>query len=113
MADDYTLTPVEHDPFEAAAARVRAPYARANARVSGLPDVVNYFGGKIGRAITGPRDALFGDMQVTDPETGMPTREAMERGQGVANLAKTGGIPFAQRGAAGAASRSAWRRKYW
>ena len=52
-------------------------------------------------AATAPRDALYGNMQVTDPETGMPTREAMGRAQGVANMAMTGGIPFAQRGAAG------------
>jgi hypothetical protein len=42
-------------------------------------------------------------MQVNDPLTGMPTPEAMQRGQGVANLATTGGIPMAQRGAAGMA----------
>jgi len=89
------------DAAEAAAARVRAPYAKANARASGLPDVVNYFGNKLASAVTAPRDALYGTMQVTDPETGMPTREAMERGQGVANMAMTGGIPFAQKGAAG------------
>jgi len=91
------------DAAEAAAARVRAPYAKANARASGLPDVVNYFGNKLASAVTAPRDALYGTMQVTDPETGMPTREAMERGQSVANMAMTGAVPFAQRGAAGMA----------
>jgi len=62
-----------------------------------------HFANKLASAVTAPRDALYGTMQVTDPETGMPTREAMERGQGVANMAMTGGIPFAQRGAAGMA----------
>ncbi len=86
---------------EAAAARVRAPYAKANERQSGLPDIFNYYSNKLASAVTAPRDALTGAMQVTDPETGMPTREAMERGQGVANLAMTGGVPFAKQGAAG------------
>lgn len=106
--------PVDHDPFadepsavqaaaEAAAARVRAPYARANARVSGLPELGEYFGNKLASALTAPRDAFTGKMQVTDLDTGMPSAEAMQRGQGVANLAMTGGVPFAQRGAAGMA----------
>lgn len=88
---------------EAAAARVRAPYAKANARESGLPQIGEYFGNKLASALTAPMDALTGALQVTDPETGMPTREAMERGQGVANLAMTGGVPFARQGAAGMA----------
>lgn len=62
-----------------------------------------HFWDKAVSAATAPRDAFTGAMQVTDPETGMPTREAMERGQDVANMAMTGGIPFAQRGAAGMA----------
>lgn len=88
---------------EAAATRVRAPYAKANARESGLPQIGEYFGNKLASALMAPRDALTGTLQVTDPETGMPTREAMERGQGVANLAMTGGLPFARQGAAGMA----------
>lgn len=63
--------------------------------------IAKHFWDKIVSAATAPRDALYGNMQVTDPETGMPTREAMERGQGVAGMAMTGGVPFAQRGAAG------------
>jgi hypothetical protein len=91
------------DAAEAAAARVRAPYTKANERQSGLPDIFNYYANKLSSAVTAPRDALTGAMQVTDPETGMPTREAMDRGQGVANLAMTGGLPFAKQGAAGMA----------
>jgi hypothetical protein len=89
------------DAAEAAAIRVRAPYAKANAHDSGLPDIFNYYSHKLASAVTAPRDALTGAMPVTDPETGMPTPEAMQRGQGVANLAMTGGVPFAKAGAAG------------
>jgi hypothetical protein len=89
------------DAFEAAAARLRAPYAKANERESGLPQIGEYFGNKLKSALTAPRDAFTGAMQVNDPETGMPSAEAMQRGQGVANLAMTSGIPMAQRGAAG------------
>lgn len=91
------------DAFEAAAQRVRAPYAAANARESGLPQVGEYFGNKLASALTAPRDAFTGAMPVNDPATGMPTPEAMQRGQGVANLAMTGGIPMAERGALGMA----------
>ncbi len=93
------------DPFEMAAARTRAPFAKAIALhpASGLIDLGNYFGHKLMNAITAPGDALYGRMQVTDPETGMPTREAIERGQSVAGMAMTGGIPMAQRGAMGMA----------
>lgn len=88
---------------EVAAQRVRAPYAKANERVSGLPQLGEYFGNKIASAVTAPRDAFTGAMPVNDPATGMPTPEAMQRGQGVANLAMTGGIPMAERGAMGMA----------
>lgn len=88
---------------EAAAARVRAPYAKANERVSGLPQLGKYFGNKVASALTAPRDAFTGAMPVNDPATGMPTPEAMQRGQGVANLAMTGGIPMAERGSVGMA----------
>lgn len=91
------------DPFERAASRLRAPYAAANLRTSGLPDVAAVLANKFSSAVTAPRDALTGAMQVTDPETGMPTPEAIQRGQGLANLAMTGGIPFARQGAAGMA----------
>jgi predicted GNAT family acetyltransferase len=104
---DYTLTPVEHDPWaEAQTHQAERPNPAA--------PIVNF--GKlfaktmadraisaVTSAVTAPRDALFGTMQVTDPETGMPTQEAMKRGQDVANLAMTGGIPFARQGAAGMA----------
>lgn len=88
---------------EAAAARVRAPYAKANERKSGLPDIGTALGNKLASVVSAPYEALHGTLQVTDPETGMPTREAMERGQGVAGMAMTGGLPFAPRGAAGMA----------
>jgi hypothetical protein len=100
---DYTLTPVEHDPWaEAQTHQAERPNPAA--------PIVNF--GKLFAktmadraisAVTAPRDALYGNMQVTDPETGMPTREAMERGRSVANLAMTGGMPCARQGAAGMA----------
>ena len=88
---------------DVAAARVRAPYAKAQAEhaPSGLLDIGNYYGDKLMSAMMAPHDALTGSLQVTDPETGMPTPEAMKRGQSVANMAMTGGIPMAQRGSAG------------
>lgn len=52
-------------------------------------------------ALTAPADALSGKMQVTDPETGMPTREAVERAGDVAGTAVLGGMPMAERGALG------------
>jgi hypothetical protein len=90
---------------DVAAQRVRAPYAKALAQhaPSGLLDIGNYYGDKLMNAMTAPRDALMGSLQVTDPATGMPTPQAIQRGQGVAGMAMTGGIPFAQRGAAGMA----------
>lgn len=92
---------------DVAATRTRAPYARAAARptglLEGLDELGGYFGNKLMGAMTAPRDALTGALQVNDPATGMPTPEAMQRGQGVANLAMTGGIPMAQRGALGMA----------
>lgn len=88
---------------EAAAARVRAPYARANERVSGLPDVGTAIGNRLSSIVGRPYEALHGQLQVTDPETGMPTPEAMSAGMDVASMAMTGGMPFAQRGAAGMA----------
>lgn len=91
---------------DVAAARTRAPYAKAAARptglLEGLDEIGGYFGNKLMSAMTAPRDALTGALPVNDTE-GMPTPQAMQRGQGVANMAMTGGIPFAQRGAAGMA----------
>lgn len=89
------------DPFERAAARTRAPYAGANARTSGLPEFIDYLRNRVASTATAPLRALTGQMQVTDPMTGMPTPEAMREGQSVANVATTGAIPFAQHGAAG------------
>jgi hypothetical protein len=54
-------------------------------------------------ATTAPLDALTGKMQVSDPETGMPTPEAMERASDVAGMAGIGGMPMAERGALGMA----------
>ncbi len=92
---------------DVAAARTRAPYAKAAARptglLEGLDELGGYFSNKLMSAMTAPRDAMTGALPVTDPATGMPTPQAMQRGQGVANLAMTSGIPFAQRGAAGMA----------
>ncbi len=62
-----------------------------------------HFVNKAASALTAPRDAFTGAMPVTDPETGMPSQEAMERGKAVAGMAMTGGVPFARQGAAGMA----------
>jgi hypothetical protein len=88
---------------DVAAARSRAPYAKANARESGLPQVLDYFGNRVTSAVGAPYDALHGAFPVTDPETGMPTPEAIRRGKAVAGMAMTSGMPLAQRGAAGMA----------
>lgn len=98
----YAESEASQEAAEAAAARVKAPYAKANARESGLPQVLDYYGNKITSALTAPRDALTGAMPVTDTE-GMPTPEAMQRAKDVANLAMTGGMPMAQEGALGMA----------
>ncbi len=92
---------------DVAAARTRAPYAKAAARPTGLLEGIDEIGGylsnKLMSVMTAPYEALTGSLQVNDPVTGMPTPQAMQRGKEVANLAMTGGIPFAQRGAAGMA----------
>jgi hypothetical protein len=88
---------------DVAAARSRAPYAKANARESGLPQVLDYFGNRVTSAVGAPYDALHGAFSVIDPETGMPTPEAIQRGKAVAGMAMTSGMPLAQRGAAGMA----------
>lgn len=88
--------------FEAAAARTRAPYAHVNDRPSGLLDVGHVLGKKLASVLTAPRDAFMGNLQVSDPATGMPTPEAMSRGMQVANSLFTSGIPMAPRGAVGA-----------
>lgn len=51
--------------------------------------------------VTAPRDALTGNLQVNDPETGMPTREAVKRGGDLASILMGGGMPAAEKGAAG------------
>jgi hypothetical protein len=43
-------------------------------------------------AVTAPRDAYTGDLQVWDPTTGHTTQEAMERAGGMAGIAMTGGV---------------------
>lgn len=96
---DYTLTPVDYDPWEKAAQRTRAPYEKANQRVSGLPDVLNVIGGRVKSGLTAPLDALTGDLQVNDPETNMPTREAIGRSMDTASLAGSGGIGGTEGGA--------------
>lgn len=88
---------------EAAAARVRAPYARANERVSGLPDVGRVIGNRAASIATAPLEALTGRLQVTDPETGMPTEEAIGRAGDVAGAVVGGGMPGSVPGALGMA----------
>ena len=48
--------------------------------------------GRVRDAVTAPRDAYRGDLQVFDPATGHVTDEAMERANGMAGLAMTGGL---------------------
>src|ERR1700733_13190659 len=100
---DYNLTPVDYDPFERAAQRVRAPYENANQRTSGLPDVLNVIGGRVKSGLTAPLDALTGELQVNDPETNMPTQQAIGRGMDTAGLATVSAMPAAEPGALGMA----------
>jgi hypothetical protein len=48
--------------------------------------------GRVRDAVTAPRDAYRGDLQVFDPATGHVSDEAMERANGMAGLAMTGGL---------------------
>lgn len=57
----------------------------------------------VSSGVTAPRDALTGRMPITDPETGMPTREAMGRGAEFAGSVMGTGFPFAEKGALGMA----------
>ncbi len=52
-------------------------------------------------AVTAPRDAYRGDLQIFDPATGHVSDEAMDRANGMAGLAMTGGLGGAPRGAIG------------
>ena len=45
-------------------------------------------------AVTAPRDAISGDLQVFDPATGHVSDEAMRRANEMAGLAMTGSAPF-------------------
>lgn len=94
MADggDPSDADMSQDAAEAAASRVRAPYARAEARESGLPSLLEHYGSKVKDALTAPQDALEGRLQVNDPETNMPTPEAIERAGEVAGLAMGSGF---------------------
>ncbi len=49
-------------------------------------------------AVTAPRDAYTGDLQVFDPATGHVSQEAMDRASGLAGLAMTGGLGGVSRG---------------
>jgi hypothetical protein len=98
--------PVDHDPFapqaafEAAAARVRAPYARANARVSGLPDVGTVLGNKlVNTLMAGPN--LMG--QVAEGSVDPNSPEAIRRSADVAASTLGYGMLGARPGAAGMA----------
>ncbi|KOX55105.1 hypothetical protein ADL19_13455 [Streptomyces purpurogeneiscleroticus] len=50
-------------------------------------------GQRINDAVTAPRDAYTGDLQVMGPD-GHPTAEAMDRANGLAGLAMTGSMPL-------------------
>lgn len=49
-------------------------------------------------AVTAPRDAYTGDLQVFDPSTGHVSDTAMDRANGMAGLAMTGGLGGVARG---------------
>lgn len=93
LPDYVNLTPVDYDPFGRAAQRTRAHYDKANQRTSGLPDVLSVIGNRVQSGLTAPLDALTGQLQVNDPETNMPTQQAMGRAVDVTALAG-GGSPF-------------------
>lgn len=98
--------PVDHDPFspqaafEAAATRVRAPYVKANARVSGLPDVGTALGNKlVNTLMAGPN--LMG--QVAEGSIDPNSPEAIRRSADVAASTLGYGMMGARPGAAGMA----------
>ncbi len=95
--EPYKLTPVEGDPFERAAERLRAPYKHVNDIPEGnipyrsnLPLIGEKFGHIIQSGATSPLAAFRGEFPVSDPETGMPTPEAIQRSQDVAALGGPG-----------------------
>lgn len=110
--EPYKLTPVEGDPFERAAERLRAPYKnvndpdvgkfekddrfpyRSNIPVMASPFVHMAEGvpGVIGRGLTSFKDIAEGNLQVNDPMTGMLTPEAAMRGLDAASLGGAGGL---------------------
>jgi hypothetical protein len=47
----------------------------------------------IAAAIKAPHDAYTGELQTIDPETGMPSNDAMAAGLNMAGLASTGAAP--------------------
>jgi hypothetical protein len=49
-------------------------------------------------AVTAPRDAYRGDLQIFDPATGHVSDEAMDRANGMAGIAMTGGLSGVARG---------------
>lgn len=51
--------------------------------------------------VTAPRDALTGKLQVNDPETGMPTSEAVQRAGDLSSILMGGGMPAAEKNALG------------
>jgi Transglycosylase SLT domain len=100
-----SLTPVEGDPFSGTMQmNDQSQVAKPLQRLFGLNGQERYqtWPERMVRSgLTAPLDALTGQMQVNDPETNMPTGEAIQRSMDVAGLAGGGGIGGAEEGALG------------
>lgn len=107
LPDYVNLTPVDYDPFGRAAQRTRAHYDKANQRDNPVPYIMGALPGyvvdKVVSGLTAPLDALTGKLQVNDPETNMPTQQAMGRAGDVAGLASGGLLVGPEEGALGSA----------
>ena len=103
-APDLSTLP---DPFEAAARHTRLAVQHHDLPTTGIgteiPSLAQHFAEPIQRIATAPRDAFTGALQVSDPETGMPTPEAMSRANEFAGAVMGTSFPFAEKGALGVA----------
>jgi hypothetical protein len=106
-ADDTSFSPEmqawlaqqQPDYAPAAVAPGSSGYVAPTAPVAADPEQVltplgRKWGNDLASAVTAPRDAYTGDLQVFDPATGHVTDEAIGRAGGMAGLAMTGSIPF-------------------
>lgn len=92
----FKLTPVEGDPFSGTMqmsdqSQVAAPLRKLFG-LNGEKRYQTWPERALRSGLSAPLDALTGKMQVNDPETGMPTDEAIRRSQDVASVGGPGGL---------------------